>query len=299
MRGTEFAELTAFAAIVEHGSFAKAAIFLGCTTSTLSQTMKSLECRVGARLLNRTTRRLSLTDAGARLLAEVKPALDQLRAATDALRAQRNKPSGTLRLSASSIPAQMVLEPIIGAFLRAYPDIVLDIVVDTTPLDLAEGRFDAALRHGWTLGPDMVAIPVTAKSRSIALASPGYLKKHPSPQKPQDLRQHSCICMRFGDTQQFRWSFEKNGEAMDIAVKGSLILNNAGLIVAAIRQGVGIGYLFEDYVRPWIEKKQMVPVLQDWSPRKSRYYLYYASRQMQSPALKAFVDFLKASRARD
>jgi len=293
MRGTEFAEVAAFVAIVEHGSFAKAAIALGVTTSTLSQTMRSLEERLGIRLLNRTTRSQSMTEAGTRLFAEAKPALDQLKAASDALGALRDTPSGTLRLSVSSIPAQMILEPILGLFLKTYPEIILDIVVEAAPRDLAEGRFDAAIRHGWSVGPDMIALPVTRKSRSIAVAAPVYLKNHPRPLVPQDLRQHRCICMRFGDAPLFHWSFEKDGEGLEIAVKGPLILNGVGLIVAAIRQGVGIGYLFEDYVMPWIRKGQMVPLLEDWSPLGSRYYLYYTSRHQVSAPLKAFIEFIK------
>ncbi|MDR3436095.1 LysR family transcriptional regulator [Telmatospirillum sp.] len=295
MQEPEFAKLAAFVAIVENGSFVKAATALGVSVSTLSQTLRTLEDRLGVRLLNRTTRSLSVTEAGDRLFGQVKPALDQIRAATGAIDSFRDRPAGTLRLSVSSIPAQMVVAPILGAFLKTYPEITLDIVVDPAPHDLAAGHFDAGIRHGWSVGPDMIALPVTRNSRSIAIASPGYLALHPRPLVPHDLHHHRCICKRLGDGPLFRWSFEKNGETLEVAVSGPLILNNADLVIAAALQGVGIGYMYEDYLAAWIEAGQLVPLLEDWSPRQSRYYLYYTSRRQLPPPLKAFIDFVKAS----
>lgn len=294
MRGTEFAELKSFVAVVERGSFTKAAVSLGISTPTLSQTIRALEERLGVRLLNRTTRSLSLTEVGQRLFDQTKPALDQLTAATGAISSLRDVPAGTLRLSVSSIPAEMILAPILGPFLKAYPDITLDIVIDAVPRDIVDGHFDAGIRHGWSIGPDMIAVPVTRNSRSLAIASPDYLADHPHPKVPQDLRRHRCVCTRFGDVPLFRWSFEKDGETLDVAVNGPLIVNSAALLVPAVLQGIGIGYMFEDYIMPWIREGRLVPLLEDWSPRRSRYYLYYAgNRQIPSP-LRAFIDFLTA-----
>jgi len=295
MRGTDFAQLAAFVAIVEHKSFVKASVAQGVSTSTLSQTMRALEERLGIRLLNRTTRSLSMTEAGERLFAQAKPALEQLQAATGAIDAFRDKRAGILRLSVSPVPAEMILAPLLGSFMETYPDITLDIVVGSVPRDLADGHFDAGIRHGWSVGPDMIALPLTRNSRSLAIASPKYLAAHPRPVIPQDLRHHRCICKRFGDAPLFRWSFEKDGEPLEIAVNGPLILNNVHLLIAAALQGVGIGYMFEDYLKPWLQNGELVPLLEDWTPRRSRYYLYHTSRRQIPPPLRAFIDFMRAS----
>ena len=209
MRGSEFAELRAFVEIVAQGNFSRAAVYLGLAPSTLSQTIRSLEQRLGVRLLQRTTRSISLTEAGEHLLARIRPVFEELDLAVESINDFRDVPMGTLRLSVSAIPAQMIIEPLLKDFLEAYPAISLDIDVDNANVDIVKGRFDAGIRYGRLIAQDMVMVKASAPSRIIAAASPDYLAKQPGPKVPQDLQQHVCIRYRLGDKQLLAWQFEK------------------------------------------------------------------------------------------
>ena len=293
MRGGEFAELRAFIEVVEQGNFGRAAAELGMAPSTLSQTIRSLEQRMGLRLLHRTTRSVSLTEAGEHLLERIRPAFAELDAAVESINAFRDTPVGTLRLSVSAIPARMVLAPLLNRFLTAYPGITLDISVDSSNVDIVQGRFDAGIRYGRLIAEDMVRVKASPPSRILAVASPEYLAAHPMPKTPQDLQKHSCIRFRLGNRQLLAWEFEKNRKKMEVGVGGQLVVNDVDLMVKATRAGVGVGYVAETYIRDEIARGELVPMLSDWSPSYDSWYLYYTSRNHMSAPLKAFIGFIR------
>jgi DNA-binding transcriptional LysR family regulator len=293
MRGSEFSELRAFMEVVEHGNFSRAAIYLGIAPSTLSQTIRSLESRLGVRLLQRTTRSVSVTEAGEHLLARIRPVFEELNLAVESINDFRDTPAGTLRLSVSSIPAQMILAPMLKNFLLAYPAINLEIDVDNSFIDIVKGRFDAGIRYGRVIAHDMVMVKASATSRMIAVASPAYLAIHGTPQTPQDLQNHACIRFRRGNQQLLAWEFEKHKKKIEVAVSGQLIVSDVDLMVKATRDGVGIGYMAETYMKTDIDQGKLLPLLTDWSTTYDSWYLYYASRQHLSAPLKAFILFLR------
>lgn len=292
MRGMEFAELAAFAAIVEHGSFAKAATQLGVTRSTLSQNLRSLEARVGVRLMNRTTRSVALTEAGGRLLAQVRPALGELASAVYQARATRHNAVGVVRLVVQPPVAAFLIEPIIGQFLAAHPGVRLDVAVITMPDDIIKGGFDAGIRLGEQIERDMIAVQVMEQPRFLVVASPEYLASHGTPKAPRDLQHHDCIRNRLPNGTIFGWQFEKNRRALQVAVDGRLIVNDIDLSVRAVVDGVGLAYLLRNYVEKDIEAGRLVPLLEDWSPRLSGFYLYYSSRKQLDGPVRALVEFL-------
>jgi DNA-binding transcriptional LysR family regulator len=292
MNRAHFAELNAFVAVAERTNFARAAAHLGIAASTISQTIRSLEERLGMRLLNRTTRSVSLTDAGEKLLARIRPAIMELGAAVEDLNEFRDTPTGTLRLNVSSVPAQIVLAPVIKAFLAAYPAIALDITVDDGHGDIVSGRFDAGIRVGRRVARDMQIVRVSEPSRLIAIAAPEYLQQHPAPKAPQDLQRHNCIGLRIND-QLFAWEFAKGKSKIEMAVNGSLVVNAMDLAVRAVLDGIGVGYTIESYVASHIAAGRLVPLLADWSPGHHSYYLYYAGRRQLPVPLKVFIAFLR------
>jgi DNA-binding transcriptional LysR family regulator len=294
MRGSEFAELASFVAIAERGSFVKAAAVLGVSTSALSQTMRTLEERLGVRLLNPTTRSVALTEAGERLLGRIRPAIEQLGTATEAVNAFRDRPAGTLRLNAASLATGVVIAPSLGAFNAAYPDITLDITVDDGSTDIVEGHFDAGIRPGWRIERDMIATRISPESRLIAIASPDYLARHPGPVDPQDLHHHNCIRFRLTTGAIFRWGFEKNGERVEFLPEGSIVTNNVDLSVGAALDGIGIGYMLEGYIAPLIATGRLVPVLEDWALHFSGLHIFYPSRRQMPLPLRAFIEFLRS-----
>ncbi len=293
MRGSEFAELRAFIEVIELGNFGKAAVELGMAPSTLSQTIRKLEERLGLRLINRTTRSVSLTEAGEQLLARIRPAFAELDAAVESINDFRDRPVGTLRLSVSSIPAQMILAPLLKRFLSTYPGIQMEIAVDNTDADIVKGRFDAGIRYGRRIAQDMVMVRASPPSRIIAVASPEYLSLHPMPKVPEDLQNHSCIRFRLGNRQLLSWEFEKNRKKIEIGVAGQLIVNDVDLMVKATRDGIGIGYIAESYIAEEIGRGELIPMLDEWSPSYGSWYLYYTSRQHMSAPLKAFANFIR------
>ncbi|MDE1942718.1 MAG: LysR family transcriptional regulator [Betaproteobacteria bacterium] len=299
MRGAEFAELKAFMVVIERGNFARAAAALDMAPSTLSQTVRALESRLGVRLLHRTTRSLSLTEAGERLLARIRPAFDALHAAVESINDFRDTPMGTLRLSVSSVPAQLILAPLMRDFLAQYPAIQLDITVDNASSELVMGRYDAGIRYGRRIAQDMLLVRASLPSRLIAMASPAYLARHPAPKSPQELQRHDCIRYRLANQQVVPWEFEKNKKKIEIAVDGPLIVNDIDLMVRAAKDGVGIGYAVEAYIEEDIRRGLLVPLLRDWSSPSHSYYLYYAGRHQLSAPLRAFIQFLKARRKGD
>ncbi|AUX34899.1 MULTISPECIES: LysR family transcriptional regulator [Sorangium] len=294
MRGREFADLTAFAAIVEHGSFARAAAHLRVSPSALSQTIRGLEERLGVRLLNRTTRSVAPSEAGARLLSRLSPALTELDAAVADVKALRDRPAGVLRINTARAAAVWCLAPLLGPFHEEHPEIALDVVVEDAIADIVARRFDAGVRLGERLERDMVAVKLSGDLSMMAVASPAYLARHGVPATPRDLHRHRCINMRWPtDGSLYRWEFEKGKQSLEVAVEGPLTVNDVDLALRAAADGVGIAYVFDQQARPLVEAGKLTRVLEPWSPSFPGFYLYYPSRRQTPPALRAFVDFLR------
>lgn len=294
MRGTEFAELEAFVAIAEHRSFAKAAAQLGVSRSTLSQNLRSLEDRLGARLLNRTTRSVAPTDAGERLLVRARQPLRDLASAAQDVHDVSGTPTGVLRLVVQPPVASFLVGPILARFLEAYPSILVDISIAKLPVDIVSERFDAGIQLGEQVEKDMIALRVTGDAHFVAVASPRYLARRPRPTRPRDLVGHACIRARLPNAAIFGWEFRRGGKAMHVAVTGPLIVDDIDLVVRAALDGVGIGYLLRDYVAAPLADGRLVSVLDEWSPRLSGFFLYHPSGRQMTAALRAFVDFLRA-----
>jgi DNA-binding transcriptional LysR family regulator len=300
MRGGEFADLRSFAAIVEHGSFARAAANLGVSPSALSQTIRGLETRLGVRLLNRTTRSVAPTDAGTRLLERLLPAMTEFDAAVAEVKAESGRPSGTLRINCPRTAAIHVLGPLIGPFLKAYPEITLDIVTEEKLVDIVAGRFDAGIRLGEKVEQDMVAVKFGGDLEMLVVGSPDYFAQHGKPKTPRDLQAHRCINTRWPtDGSLYRWEFERGTEKLEAAVAGSLIVNEPEIAVQAAVDGIGLAYLFRYQIQSALVAGKLIAVLKDWTPPFPGFYLYYPSRRQMPPALRAFVDFIgRSSRSR-
>jgi DNA-binding transcriptional LysR family regulator len=298
MRKLGFAEMTAFVAIAERSSFAKAAVHLGLSRSALSETLRGLEDKLGVRLLNRTTRSVGLTPVGERLLAELRPALASFESAVESINMFRDKPAGHLRLTVPGPAAKAVIAPVLAAFLKAYPAITLEIITSSGLTDIVRERFDAGIRPGHRLEQDMIAVRVGEDARPTVVASPEYLRAHARPKVPADLPAHNCIRRRFASGAMAPWAFEKRGKSLEVTVKGTLIVSDGDLALRAALDGVGIARLPITSVEAHIARKLLVPLLQDWTPRPVGFFLYYPSRRQIPAALQAFVDFLK-SRSRN
>jgi len=294
MRGSQFAELNAFVAVAEHASFTRAAKQLRLSPATLSQTIRALEERLGVRLLNRTTRSVAPTEAGERLLARLRPLLDDLAAAVEAVNAFRDKPAGRLRLTVPPPVASLVLAPLLARFLAEYPDIAVDISVDGAMVDIVAGRFDAGIRIGERVARDMIGVRITDNIRVMVVASPAYLARHATPQTPGDLAGHNCIRMRFPGGDFLPWAFAVEGRIQQFEVDGSVIVNESDLAIRAALDGIGVLYEISDYVAPLIAEGRLVAVLEDWMPPPSDgFFLYYPSRRQNPAALQALIDFLR------
>jgi DNA-binding transcriptional LysR family regulator len=294
MRGSEFAELKAFAAVVERASFARAADHLGLSPSALSQTIRQLEARLGVRLLNRTTRSVAPTAAGARLHERIAPLIRDMDDAVAEASAAAGQTGGTLRINTLGMAARQVIAPRLGRFHRAHPDVALDIVVDDALSDIVAGRFDAGIRVGGRLEKDMIAVRLTPDVKMIAVATPDYLARRGTPKSPADLHGHACINWRLqGDGRVYRWEFERKGKRLEIAAEGPLITNHQDVGAAAALQGLGILYAYDhDRVDEALAKRRLVQVLADWSIARPGLFLYYPNRRHPQAALGAFIECL-------
>src|SRR5580693_9527289 len=243
MRGPELAEMNAFVTVAERCSFAKAALQLAISRSRLSETIRELEGRLGVRLLNRTTRSVAPTAAGERLLAQIRPLLDDFDAAFDSINAFRDKPAGLLRLTVPPPVASFMLAPLLSRFLDKYPAIDLEISVDGALTDIVAGRFDAGMRAGDRVERDMIAVRIGEEIRSVVVAAPEYLARHKRPTTPRDLAAHNCIRFRFPSGAIVPWQFEKNGRQVEVAVEGRLTVNDPELALKAALDGVGMLYM--------------------------------------------------------
>jgi DNA-binding transcriptional LysR family regulator len=295
MRGTQFAELSAFVAVAEQKSFTRAAQQLGISTATLSQSIRSLEDKLKVRLLNRTTRSVNLTAVGERLLAQLRPVLDDYERALESVNDFRDRPCGLLRLTVLPPASEFLLAPILARFLEQYPDIKIEVLAEPALQDIVAERFDAGIRVGQRVERDMVAVRVSNDVEIAVVASPAYLAKHGTPQQPQDLRDHNCIRMRFGSGVLAPWRFERKGKRLEVAVEGSVITSDPRLGTNLAADGQGIFYTAMLYTETFIAEGKLVPLLQDWVPPSDAFYLYYPSRRQNPAALLALVEFLKAN----
>jgi DNA-binding transcriptional LysR family regulator len=295
MRTPDLADMTAFIAVAERRSFAKAAVQLGLSRSRLSETIRGLEERLGVRLLNRTTRSVSPTEAGERLLTRLRPLLEDFGAAIDSINAFRDKPAGLLRLTVPPPVASFMLAPLIARFLAQYPEISLEISADAALTDIVANRFDAGIRPGERVERDMIAMRIGGTVRSAVVAAPDYLARHPRPRTPQDLADHNCILIRLPSGATFTWPFEKNGQRVEAAVSGRLTVNDDRLALRAALDGTGVLYAPLDPVAPLIEEGKLVPLLEDWQTRSATLFLYYPSRRQLPAPLQAFIEFLRAN----
>src|SRR3954449_7048548 len=294
MRGSEFAELTAFVAVAEQRSFAKAAAQLGIAPSTLSQTIRALEERLGVRLLNRTTRSVAPTEAGERLMGQLQPAFEGVSRAVAAVNDFRDKPMGTLRLLMSRPIANGAIASLLAQFLAAYPEITLDIVSDDSRLDIVSGRFDAGLRIGERMERDMIAVRIIDEIHMYCVGSPSYFAIRQMPKQPEDLRAHDCIRHRSQwDGAVHPWEFERAGSRVEIAVQGRLIVNDVYLALRAALAGAGIAYLSHNMASPYRADGRLVPVLAAWCVALSGVYIYYPSRRQIPAPLQAFINFAR------
>lgn len=294
MRGSEFAELKAFAAVVQRASFARAAEHLGLSASALSQTIRQLESRLGVRLLNRTTRSVAPTAVGAQLHERITPLIRAMDEAVAEVSAAAGQTKGTLRINTLGIGARQVIAPRLGRFHRAHPDVELDIVVDDSLGDIVAGRYDAGIRVGGRLEKDMIAVRLTPDVKMTAVASPDYLARRGAPRSPADLAKHACINWRLqADGRLYRWEFEKRGRRVEVSAEGPLVTNDSAIGVEAALQGLGILYAFDrTHVDECVARGRLTRLLTDWSITKPGLFLYYPNRRHAPAALAAFVDCL-------
>jgi DNA-binding transcriptional LysR family regulator len=290
----QHADLALVLAIARHRSFRRAATELGVTPSALSHALRALEERIDLRLFNRTTRSVSPTEAGQRLIERIEPAFRDIDDALDDLDRFRGAPMGTLRLNAAPTAAQLVLMPMVGKFLQAYPAISVELIAQNALVDVVSAGFDAGVRFGETIAADMIAVPIGPRLRFAAVASPAYFERWPKPEHPRDLAGLPCVRYRFDSGAEYHWEFERGAIELALAVEGPFVTNAQDLMVQAALDGLGVAYVFEGMVDEAIREKRLVRVLEDWCPYWPGLYLYYPSRRQLPGALRAFVDFVKA-----
>lgn len=299
---TELRDLFAFLAVLRAGGFREGARASGSSASRLSESVRRLESRMGVRLLHRTTRSVVATEAGARLAERLAPALGEVKAALDVVNHYRDRPAGTLKLNVPATVARLVLPAIITPFLKAYPEIRLEVIVEESFVDLLAAGCDAGVRYDERLEKDMVAVPIGPRVQRMATAaSPAYLAEHGRPRHPRDLLQHTCLRGQFASGHIPAWEFERNGEIVRVDPDGPLLVRLGGgadLKLQAALDGLGIIHLFEAWLQPHFDSGALVPVLKPWWQPFSGPYLYYPGRKHLPAPLRAFVDFVKALPAR-
>jgi DNA-binding transcriptional LysR family regulator len=295
----DLGDLTAFVAVARAGGFREAARLNGGSASGFSEGVTRLEARLGVRLLNRTTRSVAPTEAGARLLDRLGPALGEVEAALDVVNGFRDRPAGTLRLNVPVSAARLVLPRIVPPFLAAYPDIRLEVIAEDSFVDMLAAGCDAGIRYGERLEQDMIAIPIGPREQRFATAAaPSYLDRRGRPAHPRDLLGHACLRGQFASGAMLTWEFERDGEVVKLDPAGSLLVRVGAatdLAVDAAVAGTGIITLFEDWLRPYLDSGALEPVLEPWWPRFSGPFLYYPGRRYVPAPLRAFIDFITSS----
>jgi DNA-binding transcriptional LysR family regulator len=298
MSDLDLRDLEAFVAVARTRNFRRAALESRVSVSGLSQRLRDMEERLGVRLVNRTTRSVALTEAGEMLLARVAPAMSDVNAALDEVRGLRGVPSGRLRINAPPPAVDLVLAPMLGPFLQAFPQIEFEIVGQSGFIDIVEAGYDAGVRYGEHLERDMIAVSLGPPQRYALVASPDYVAKRGRPKHPRDLLAHSCIRVRFSSGVMLDWEFEKAGRVVKVSPPAKLVVNHPAPAMRAARDGVGFWLTFRDQVDEAIASGELISVLDDWCPPFPGPFLYYPSRRQPPPALAAFVAFIGEWRKR-
>lgn len=296
MRRADLADLTAFVAIADNLSFRAAASCIDVTPSALSHMMRQLEERLGVRLLNRTTRSVSLTDAGRRLLDRLRPAVAEISRGLDDLKGEQGHPFGRLRLYVTYLAGTAAIAPVWARFLSAFPDVQLELHTDVAPVDIVARGFDAGVGPRDWAAADMIAVRVIGPMKVAVVGAPEYFARRPAPCIPDDLARHSCIqYRRAADGAVFDWPFERDGKQRQVAVDGRVTVNDTDLAVRAAVDGLGIAYAVEAVAEPFLRSGQLVRVLEDWSPAFDGFFLYYPGHRQVPSALRALIDMLRAT----
>ncbi|MDR3522073.1 MAG: LysR family transcriptional regulator [Acidocella sp.] len=294
MQREEAGDLLAFMAVAQEGSFTRAAAKLATSQSALSHTVRRLETRLGLRLLARTTRSVALTEAGERLLRSIAPAFREIDSGVAALSELRDKPAGTVRITTSEHAAHAVLWPALAPLVRLYPDLHVELVIDSGMVDIVTERFDAGVRLGESVAKDMIAVRISPDLRMAVVGAPSYFAKHPKPKTPQDLAQHHCINLRLPTAGGlYVWELQKGARELHVRVDGQLIFNNPRMVVRAALDGMGLACVLEDLVTADIASGKLVRLLADWCPPFPGYHLYYPSRRQQSAGFALVVETLR------
>jgi len=297
MRRDELNDLAAFAVVAEEGSFTRAAARLGMSQSALSHAMKGLEGRLKVRLLSRTTRSVSTTEAGEVLVRSLRPALDDISEGLAKVGALGGAPSGTVRLTATKNAMGAVLMPVLPTFLAAHPDVRVEMIVDDNLTDIVANRFEAGIRFGNIVEKDMIAVRVGPDTRRAVVGAPSYFAANPPPASPHQLSAHACIAYRLVKTGGiYAWEFEEDGRPLEVVVDGPLVFNDTDLMRQAAIAGLGIAYVYEDDARDDIAAGRLVRILEDWCPLLPGYFLYHPSRRQVPPALAALIAALRLQR---
>jgi DNA-binding transcriptional LysR family regulator len=293
-----FPGLVAFARVARHQSFARAASELDVTPTAISKIIKQLEAQLGVRLFHRTTRSVSLTESGRRLQAALVPALEQIQSSVEQVADSAQRPQGALRINCSFVAYSTLIEPHLHAFLARYPEISLEVSVDNTLRNIVSEGFDAGIRLGHALQRDMIALPLGPIQRRVVVAAPAYLKRCSTPARPQDLLEHDCIRQRLSSGGRFfEWTFQVQHKPLTIEVRGRLIFDEMRAVLAAARQGCGLGYVFAQFAAADLRDGRLVMLLDKCCPPSEPLYVYYPSRAQMPGKLRAFIDFIRAANA--
>lgn len=292
----DVADLIYFLAIARQRSFSRAAVEIGVSASALSHALKGLESRLGVRLLNRTTKSVTLTAAGETLAQSIGDPFGAIDTALDTLNRFRDTPSGRVRINAAVEAANLLLAPIIPAFMDRYPDVELDIVASNRLVDMTDAGFDAGIRYGGTVPEDMVSRRLSADIRWVVAAAPSYLERFGTPEHPDDLLNHRCISNRLGDDRVYRWELVRNGEAFQITVPTSVTVDQAETGLIAVLGGAGLMYFPEPLVEPYVKDGRLRLVLTEWAPLEDGFHIYYSSRRQLPTGLRLLIEFIREVR---
>ncbi|MGO4166316.1 LysR family transcriptional regulator [Novosphingobium sp. YAF33] len=294
MKREELSDLAVFLAVAEARSFTRAAATLGTSQSAISQIVRRLEAGMGVKLLTRNTRNVAPTDAGEQLIATLRPAFDEIDARLSALSALRERPAGKVRITSSRHAAETILWPAVGKLLKDYPEVTVEISIDSHLTDIIAERFDAGIRLGEQVAKDMIAVRIGPELRMAVVGAPSYFQSHGSPRTPHDLTDHACINIRMQTKGGlYTWEFGRDGRDLNVRVEGPLILNDVPMILAAAAEGIGLACVMEDQAEALLKAGKLVRVLEDWCPPFSGYHLYYPDRRQLPPAFSILIETLR------
>lgn len=291
-----FSDFASFIAVARHKSFREAGDELGLSPSAMSHSIKQLEHRLKVRLFNRTTRSVSLTEAGFNLFERLRPMFDEIKTMLDEMNCFRDTPMGTLKINASRLASRLILMPVIAGFSRRYPDIKVEITTEDRLVDIVQQEFDAGIRLNNTVEKDMITAPIGPKIKLVVVASPEYLNKNPAPTHPCDLVNHQSVIFRFHSGRPYLWEFEGSEGEFEVAPAGNIIVDDMDSAMEAVLCGAGLGYLYHEQVKEHLASGRLVKVLDEWLPCRPSLQLYYPNRQYMSGPLRAFLDYLKEIR---